>query len=271
MMHHSNVVVAITDNKGKAYREYDFKKIEPIVNGNYTKSATVMLPFDSEYAILIKNNNPVRIKVDIDIDGTTVTDRGVIIDANDKVYLERFVDVARKFKFVKKDSEEVADPTNVENGVLRVSVELEKEKPKKSVEIHHHHHHYPPPVETPPWSGCPGNTSPIWYGQNTVTSDSNNYLGFGGFVSQTKSAELSKGVLRGLSAPTPVQNDLSFSDLGEAGATVEGTESDQEFRTTKWLGSQYEILSFQFNMRGKTEKTLDPEYEKYLELKAKFE
>ena len=48
MMYHEDVVVAITDTKGKAFREFDPNKLH---NGRKSK---VYIPYDSEYKILVK-------------------------------------------------------------------------------------------------------------------------------------------------------------------------------------------------------------------------
>lgn len=239
MMHSHDVVVAITDSKHKAYREYDFKQNKDFYS---TKRATVLLPFDSEYEIMFKNQNASRIKVDIDIDGTNVSDSGIIIDAGHKVYLERFIDVARKFKFVSKDSIEVADPSNTDNG--KITIKVQKEACV---------HHYIPPSVPNIW---PSNTD-VWWQQSPTSA----------VKYDSSYSTFSTGVLRSCTKP---QDLFSFSCTGEVGATVEGQCSLQKFTTTVWSGSSGPQFAFEFLLRGKTDKTVDPEFEEYMRLKAKF-
>ena len=89
MMHSKkvNAVVVVCDLNNKPLREYS------VNSGVYSREADVYLPFDTEYKFLIKNNNLVRMKVEIDIDGASIGSP-IIIDANSSVYIERFVDVA---------------------------------------------------------------------------------------------------------------------------------------------------------------------------------
>lgn len=279
MMHHNGVVVAITDNKGKAYREYDFKQNKSFYNP--TKESTVIMPFDSEYAILLKNSNKKqRMLVEIEIDGTNVTDKGVIIDADDKVYLERFVDVARKFKFVRKDSDEVADPTNEDNGRMKITVQLEKKQVSRPIIINHepptevHHHHHYPPVQYPP------TTTPGWTGTHQpltwmTTSDSYTTCNASD-ATVTREGSLSFGAdtscLRGFAPQDSNTRRLSKSiaqDIGEAGATVEGSDSDQEFNKTTWRGNEGGVFTFEFILRGK-EGEINPDLEEYLRLQEKL-
>ena len=54
---------------------------------------TVMLPFGSEYSVLLKNLSNKRALVKIQIDGKNVSEHGVIVDANEEVEIERYVSV----------------------------------------------------------------------------------------------------------------------------------------------------------------------------------
>jgi len=113
-----NAVVVVCDSNNKPLREYS------VNSGIYSREADIYLPFDTEYKFLIKNNNSARMKVEIDIDGASIGSP-IIIDANSSGYIERFVDVAKKFKFVSIHSDGVADPTSDENGKVHVKTTLE--------------------------------------------------------------------------------------------------------------------------------------------------
>ena len=91
----------------------------------------VAIPFDNEYEILLKNNHYRRCVAEITIDGTPVSNLGnFIISAFGELNLERFVTEflyeGKKFKFVPLDNPDVQDPSNKDNGVVRVKFRLEK-------------------------------------------------------------------------------------------------------------------------------------------------
>ncbi len=90
-----------------------------------------VVPFDSEYEILIKNDNNRRCTAKVTIDGTDISSLGdFIISANGALNLERFVTESltecKRFKFVPLDNPAVDDPTRKENGIVRVELKLEK-------------------------------------------------------------------------------------------------------------------------------------------------
>jgi len=235
MMHQDSVVVCITDNKEKTYREYDFRSNKSIP---VTKCSTVMLPFDSEYKIYIKNNDKNhRILVEIDIDGTNVTGNGIIIDANSHVHLERFVDIARRFKFVTADADGVAEPDSPDNGKITITVNKENTYFQQV---------------TPDWNkyswmkSSDGTLNP--YPTVTYSTDS--------------------GVLRSCSLN-------AGSSMGDMGATVEGGHSTQKFGSDSWEGNRDEGFIFEFTLRGRSEtKGMSAEevaeYEEYKRLQKKF-
>jgi hypothetical protein len=63
---------------------------------------------------------------------------------------------------------------------------------------------------------------------------------------------------------------------GEAGATIEGSNSQQSFNTTTWKGTDYsEDIRFSFKIKGNSEASKmsaadQAEYQEYLKLKEKF-
>ncbi len=91
----------------------------------------VAIPFDTEYKLRLKNNNPRRCSVTVYIDGAKVSEIGdFIIDGNDSLDLERFLNDSltegRRFKFVPLDHPDVDDPNRLENGMVKVEFRLEK-------------------------------------------------------------------------------------------------------------------------------------------------
>ena len=93
----------------------------------------VIVPFDSEYQLLLKNNNDRRAVAKVIIDGTNISMHGdIVIPAMSSIKLERFItdslDKGKRFKFVALDNPEVDDPTRAENGLIRVEFQLEEKR-----------------------------------------------------------------------------------------------------------------------------------------------
>ena len=101
-----------------------------------------VLQFDSEYKLLLKNNNDRKAVANITIDGASISSFGdLVINANSEVTLERFItkslDSGKRFKFVPLDNPEVDDPARIENGVIRVEFRLEKKQEYVQLDFWH--------------------------------------------------------------------------------------------------------------------------------------
>lgn len=260
-MHYEQYVVAVTDTNGKSFREFESEKT---YNGRKSK---VFLPFDSEYKLLIKNNSDRRIKLSIDIDGTTVSGRGLIMNAYETDSIERFVDVARKFKFVRKNDERVSDPTSTDNGFLKIKIE--KELAPNNVfnfvepEVKTSGGIFPKDRETSTWIGTNMNSS--------ITTTVCNYSS--GPISHTHKCSFAGG--RSIMGPRRASSGEKIKSLlnEQSGATVEGNTSSQVFTTTVWNGTEGPACEFIFKLLGQQGVSDQErlEYEKYLELKKRFE
>ncbi len=90
----------------------------------------VQLPFNSEYSLLLKNENYRRAIVNIKIDSKDVLNgNGIILNANSELNLERFLeknDSGRRFKFVDLSHGGIFDKKNPENGLIEVDFWLEE-------------------------------------------------------------------------------------------------------------------------------------------------
>jgi len=272
MMHYDQYVVAITNPNGKAYREFESERL---TNGRKSK---IYLPFDSEYKILIKNNSDRRAKLTIDLDGTSISGMGgLILDAYKTESLERFVDVAKKFLFVRKNDERVSDPTSGENGILKVRIEKEYQS-------------MPYILTTTVWPGPHHTMSDnAWYNNQTTIVGSAGLAPMGQVSDNpTYTAQVSQ-VNCSYSAPVKGLNPLTDGSRvvlkrsakplkksllnEESGATVEGGNSSQSFGTTIWNGTDgipFEFIFKLLGQQGVSDETRT-EYQKFLELKKKFE
>ena len=175
---------------------------------------TVHLPFESEYSVLVKNNNGQRALLKLDIDGMDVGDGEFVINAHSSIDIERFITngnlhSGKKLKFVPVGDSRVQDPSNTENGVIRAELWLEEPNIVKPPEIHHHH--YPNPRR--PW----GPQYPFYIsGETYSSSDGPTMIGCSSVSSHNSNMD---SVLRS-------------ADMGDKGATVEGGHSDQGFINT---------------------------------------
>ena len=106
-------------------------------NGNPIKEfaengqRTCTVPFDQEYKIRLKSKNSKRAKVKVFIDGSNICsgDRSFILNPNQTIDIERWVDSneqGKKLKFTSlekaKLTGEVNDPTSSDNGTIRVEL-----------------------------------------------------------------------------------------------------------------------------------------------------
>ena len=119
-MYKDDCVIAIL-HKGKVLRE---------------TSGDVHLPFGSEYKIRAKNTGTGRVKVKVSVDGTYIhpESNSFIINSGNHLDLERMItdgDLSSgpKLKFVSLSDGRVQDPTNSENGIIKVEFYREYIRP----------------------------------------------------------------------------------------------------------------------------------------------
>lgn len=135
MVYSNNFVLCVLLN-GKPQKE--------LANGQ------VKLPFDTEYALRLRNRNNRRAVVMIYIDGENVSGGGYVVNANDYVDIKRHENVDRAFKFVSLDSEDAIDygkngPNDDKvKGTIEARFYLEKEK--REPQIIHYNRDNPHPM-----------------------------------------------------------------------------------------------------------------------------
>lgn len=135
MVYRDNLVCAIKTG-GQILREID---------------GTVTLPFGSEYAVLVKNLNSVRMQVSVAIDGKDATDgTRLIIGPNSSIELERFIrngnlNEGNRLKFIERTSEvEQHRGVKIDDGIVRVEAWMELVQPVINVPIVHYYDEYRP-------------------------------------------------------------------------------------------------------------------------------
>jgi hypothetical protein len=226
------LVVTLTDSNDKPLREYDFNKIN-----DKTRKCRVKIYPDTEYKILVKNNNSYRVGMNVEIDGTVVTNGLLIVDAYGSTFLDSFMESNKKLKAVFASNEAVQDPTNKENGIIRVELFKEKEKQHDAglSSVHHHHHHH----HDDWWP-----RSPIWphYPIVTYCSNSPSAGGMSGSIGESKCCCASV-------SPEVKTSGGIFDSQTESLATIEGSASDQRFHCDyTWRGVEDNPHIFKFEL-----------------------
>ena len=182
----------------------------------------VTLPFGSEYSILLKNLDSVRMQVRIFIDGKDATG-WIIVNANSNVELERFITngnllSGNRFKFVER-TEAIENYRGVreDDGLIRIEYAVEKRKPFQ---------HYYDNTYANTW--VPASNNGTFY----------NSFNTGNFL---KSSVRSSGI-QGASIRS-VTTCSATLDCNEQGVTVPGSVSDQKFvMTSGFETEQSEVL-----------------------------
>jgi hypothetical protein len=131
MVFKNSFVVAVKNN-GKILRE---------------NVGEVVLPFGSEYSILMKNLDSRRAVVKVDIDGECVTDPRIIINGNTTFVLEGFKkgsEVKNKFRFIEK-TEQISEyrGDRADDGIIRVEVWFEKPIPAIDWSVYNYQYEHP--------------------------------------------------------------------------------------------------------------------------------
>lgn len=216
MMYESKLVAAIkVDNK--VLREF---------------KDTVLIPFGSEYSILIKNLNSVRALVNVYIDGINVVPNGLIIGVGQEIDLERSIvngnlAAGNKFKFIERTSNiEQHRGVKLEDGVVRIEFEFERPHPKFN--------------STPAYD---------W------RKDSNFDKGWSGAIYPQSSSALRSMVGTGsatYSAQGQTISCASGTAYNDAGITVPGSASTQKFGTAYWTYSDGEKHVMVLKLLGET-------------------
>lgn len=199
----------------------------------------VELPFGSEYSILLKNLDSVRVRASIQIDGEDAVN-GVVIQPNSEIEIERFLrpgsgamDQGNRFKFIERTGKiEAHRGIKADDGLVRISFEREKVYQAPQVVEHHtyHHHtypwhlHYPGPIWINAVGGLQGQTT------NSSSRGTRALMASSNSVSATMdwSGPISEPIVASNFSQSQ-QNMMKHVQENEAGITVDGSLSNQRF------------------------------------------
>ncbi len=200
-MYKNNFVVVIK-SKGKVLRE---------------NNSCVMLPFGTEYSILLKNLDSRQAVARVDVDGDNVLDGSrIIVPGNSTVELKgkmRGSTIRHRFKFIKK-TREISEyrGDRPDDGLVRVEYWFEQETiqwvPPAVVT------YYTPPTPMK----CKGPS--VWDGGQ---------LTYGGIVHDSSTTASCNYVNSLLTSSPPGKAQLTSSPPGKDGITVQGSRTKQDF------------------------------------------
>ena len=223
----------------------------------------VYLKNGDEFELELFNPTTNKVLAKISLNGKSLGS-GIILRPGERVFLERYLDEAKKFLF---ETYEVnsSDP-NVEkaiknNGIVDVEFYDEYRKPyiiEWPIEYHYHHYHYP-------WYQPYQPVSPTWtYYNSTILSGIGSSQGItAGSVSYTSyntdqnvSYTCNTGNLN-VDNVSPKSKELLFNDtIKETGRVEKGSYSDQHFT--------YDSTSFNYYCSWRTTWIILPESQKAL-------
>lgn len=233
----------------------------------------VVLPFGSEYTLLMKNQESRDCVVRITIDGEDVLDGSeLIIRANNEMELEGFLDNSKnkathRFKFIQKTEKIIEHRGDkIDDGIIRIEYQFVKEPPKINTIItkteHHHHHHDHYPYCRPYWVYTPtishgANTGNVTRGLGNSSCESNHV-----FCCSTSQI--------GESQNANLNVDMGHLDINQdEGITVKGSKANQSFRNSYVGPLENTIHSMVIRLVGMT--SSGTKVEKPIEVKTKLE
>jgi hypothetical protein len=219
-MTYNQKFVAVVKSNGKILREHD---------------DTVSLPFGSEYSILLKNLNSKKALVKIDIDGKSIGS-DLVVEGNSSVEVERFLENlnrGNKFRFIQKTQEIINHRGDkIDDGLVRIEVKYEADKPIHVDEYHHYHYDwYYHPYFIKPWPYTVANPNVFC---SSVTNDVNVGSSTGTITSGNSTFTCSNS-MGSDKIKTSYMNSVNLP-LKDEGITVKGSESNQEFYAS-WIGT----------------------------------
>lgn len=216
MMYSNKLATAIKVN-GKILREFKDQ---------------VLVPFGSEYSILLKNLNTVRAVVYVFIDGENVVPGGLVLNVGQEIDLERSIkngnlSEGNKFKFIERTGAvEKHRGIKLEDGIVRIEYNFERI-------------YRPSVLLNEPWQigTC--------FGSPTVGSP--NIL---------RGISVSDSTTYSSVASSVMTNNMSVSatsyKANDAGITVPGSKSEQSFKTTSGFTTEMEKHSMVIKLLGET-------------------
>ena len=201
----------------------------------------VMLPYGSEFSVLVKNLNSKRVKFTLSIDGANaLDDTEIIVNANSETEIKRFIrngnmDEGNAFKFIERTTaiEDGPRGIKIDDGVVRVEFWFEQDKPEIKInDIYWEKHHYRNIYQQPYFIN---DITRSGWGQTMGSTGASGSLGDAVYT-KGASASIARGdilnqVNASFSATTASAQSLSDVVKSDVGITVPGSKVEQKFTT----------------------------------------
>jgi len=236
----------------------------------------VTLPFGSEYSIHLKNLNTVRAMVSVNVDGNDVTDgRRLILEPNTAFDLERSIrdgnmSLGNRFKFIERTSAvENHRGIGSEDGLIRVEYKFEIPQYRPAYRPPHYFRSpdsYMKSARSRPMSsfnaggsrGISGQSIGSTLGDSNVNYTSANAINASNVVTNTTTTGgIGEGITFSKLAPDSDAGMYSYAfpvdalELpNDAGITVEGSISNQQFSHGDWFPTESSAHVLVFRLRG---------------------
>lgn len=190
---------------------------------------TIYMKSGAQYEIELWNLKTTRVLVNILIDGTLISSNGIVLNPGQRVYLERWIDTPKKFKFTTYEVENTTEAKEAiqHNGLIQVNFHDEQVK-----------NYYPSWNSNEPYyqymmsyGGTTVNnlysitpTVPVNFNLSTTTNSATSGLIVGNFSNTSNN----------FSSLNINENNLKSSDKGslETGRSEAGEKSDQKLDST---------------------------------------
>jgi len=226
------------------------------------QSDRVTLPFGSEYSILLKNLDSVRVQAKISIDGKDATEgTWLVIEPNSSLELERFIrngnlNKGNRFKFIERTKQiEDARGVKIDDGLVRIEYKKEYIAPKVTENIVRTKYIYDYDYWYPYYPYRPYRPYTPWYGDGIYCQSSTN-SSLSGQAFQQSGQNMQKSAAAGPIRCMAMNNvNTASMDANEAGITVPGSESDQKFQNTSWFATESQTEVIVLHLVGTNEKS----------------
>lgn len=186
---------------------------------------TVLIPFGSEYSLLLKNLNTKRAILNIFVDGANIVPNGLVLNAGQEIDLERSIvnnnlNKGNKFKFIER-TRSIEDHRGVklEDGLIRIEFQFEQ--------VYNYNWNTTVLVGNQQWNDY----HPTW---------------------TTSTGSIPTTAVRGMATNAVYASSATLNSFNDAGITVPGGLSEQKFSTVSSFALEAEKHSMILRLLGET-------------------
>ena len=198
-------------------------------------SKNIYLKDESNFEIELHNPTSIRYMAKIWINGKLVSKSGIVINANQRVYLERFIDENAKFVFktFEVDNVEETKAAREKNGLVKVE--------------------FYPEIQTIRANNITTVTPPVFY--DTYLYKSGDSIGYG-YSTYSMSTSFSNSILRQSALGKGPLNEATMDSI-ETGRVAQGEKSSQSFTNTVGDFTQTPYFTYEIQLLPESLKAVE--------------